>query len=99
MKGGKYEERFVYTETANPLQERAPPKKPNTKSIRNSTWKLILNEYDGSKELYNLLDDPNEINNLINEDLEIKKILWNNLQKFQDVKTQDDLTRPLSKRD
>jgi len=99
MKGGKYEERFVYTETANPLQERAPPKQPNTKSIRNSTWKLILNEYDNSKELYNLLDDPNEINNLINEDIEIKNILWDSLQKFQDGRTQDDLTRPLSKRD
>jgi arylsulfatase A-like enzyme len=99
MKGEKYEERFVYTETANPLQERAPPKQPNTKSIRNSTWKLILNEYDNSKELYNLLDDPNEINNLINEDIEIKNILWDSLQKFQDGRTQDDFTRPLSKRD
>ena len=99
MKGGKYEERFVYTETANPLQEQAPPKQPNTKSVRNSTWKLILNEYDDSKELYNLLDDPNETNNLINEDLEIKNVLWNSLQKFQDGRTKDDLTRPLSKQD
>ena len=99
MKGEKYEECFVYTETANPLQERAPPKQPNTKSIRNSTWKLILNEYDDSKELYNLLDDPNEINNLINKHLEIENILWNNLQKFQDARTRDDTINPLSKRD
>lgn len=98
MKGEKYEERYVFTETANPLNERAPPKQPNTKSIRNSTWKLIFNEYNNSKELYNLHEDPNEINNLIDKDIEIKNILWENLKKFQGVRTQDDLTIPLSKR-
>lgn len=98
MKGEKYEERYVFTETANPLNERAPPKQPNTKSIRNSTWKLIFNEYNNSKELYNLQEDPNETKNLIDKDIEIKNILWENLKKFQGVRTQDDLTIPLSKR-
>jgi len=98
IKGEKYEERFVYSETANPLHARAPPKQPNIKSIRISNWKLILNEYDNSKELYNLLEDPDEINNLIYKDLEIEEILWNNLQKFIEAKTQDDLTHSLSKR-
>lgn len=98
MKGEKYEERYVFTETANPLNERAPPKQPNTKSIRNSTWKLIFNEYNNSKELYNLQKDPNETKNLIDKDIEIKNILWENLKKFQRVRTQDDLTIPLSKR-
>jgi len=36
------------------------PKKPNTKSIRTSKWKLIYNEYNDTKELYNLEDDPEE---------------------------------------
>ena len=87
MKGEKYEERYVFTETANPLNERAPPKQPNTKSIRNSTWKLIFNEYNNSKELYNLQEDPNETKNLIDKDIEIKNILWENLKKFQGVRT------------
>jgi arylsulfatase A-like enzyme len=99
MKGGKYEERYVFTETANPLNERAPPKQPNTKSIRNSNWKLIFNEYNNSKELYNLHEDPNELKNLIDKNIEIENILWENLKKFQGIRTQDDTTIPLSKRD
>ena len=59
---------------------------------------LILNEHKNSKELYNLHEDPNEINNLIDEDFEIKNILWDHLKKFQEVRTQDDLDIPLSKR-
>ena len=98
MKGEKYEERYVFTETANPLNKRAPPKQPNTKSIRSSNWKLIFNEHNNSKELYNLHEDPNEVNNLIDNDIEIKNILWENLKKFQGVRTQDDLAVPLSKR-
>jgi len=98
MKGGKYEEHYVFTETGNPLNKRAPPKQPNTKSIRSSNWKLIFNEHNNSKELYNLHEDPNEVNNLIDNDIEIKNILWENLKKFQGVRTQDDLDVPLSKR-
>jgi len=98
MKGEKYEERYVFTETANPLNERSPPKQPNTKSIRNSNWKLIFNEYNNSKELYNLHEDPNELKNLIDKNIEIENILWENLKKFQGVRTQDDATIPLSKR-
>ncbi|SVC34122.1 uncharacterized protein METZ01_LOCUS286976, partial [marine metagenome] len=69
MKGEQFNERYVFTETGNPLNERAPPKKPNTESIRTSQWKLIYNEYDDSKELYNLKDDPSEENNLIEEEI------------------------------
>ena len=53
-KGEPFQEKIAYTETANPLHEKAPPKKPNTKSVRTSKWKLIVNEYDDSKELYKL---------------------------------------------
>jgi arylsulfatase A-like enzyme len=78
-----FEEQFAYTETANPLHEKAPPKKPNTKSVRTSKWKLIVNEYNNSKELYNLENDPNELKNLIGKNLEIETILlkeFNNIQ-------------------
>ena len=75
------DEIISYTETANPLKESAPPKKPNTKCVRTSNWKLIFNEYDDTKELYNLEDDPKEEENLINTGLDIEKFLWDELEK------------------
>ena len=70
-----------YSETANPLEESAPPKKPNIKCVRTSKWKLIFNEYNNSKELYNLEEDPNEERNLINTGLDIESFLWTELEK------------------
>ncbi len=77
--GKNFPETYAFTETANPLKEKAPPKKPNTKSIRTSQWKLIYNEYNDTKELYNLEDDSNEENNLSGNGLEIENILWEKL--------------------
>jgi len=76
------EEKFAYSETGNPLSEKTPPKEPNTKSIRTSNWKLIYNEYDNSRELYNLQNDPDENKNLIDTNLEIENIMWSELQKY-----------------
>ena len=45
--------------------------------------KLIYNEHNDSKELYNLKEDPSEENNLIDTNLEIEKFLWDELQKLQ----------------
>ena len=98
MKGEQFNERYVFTETGNPLNERAPPKKPNTESIRTSQWKLIYNEYDDSKELYNLKDDPSEENNLIEEEISIKEELWNSLKDILGDRTTEDENTPLSKR-
>ena len=81
LKNQSMEEIISYTETANPLKESAPPKKPNTKCVRTSEWKLIFNEYDNSRELYNLKEDPNEETNLANSNLDIEKFLWNELEK------------------
>ena len=77
-------ENFAYTETGNPLSSGIPPKKPNTKSIRTSEWKLIVNEYNNTKELYNLKGDSLEENNLINTGLEIEGILWKEFLKIQE---------------
>jgi arylsulfatase A-like enzyme len=77
--GEKISEKFAYSETGNPLQEKAPPKKPNTHSIRTSNWKLIYNSHNETKELYNLKDDPQENQNLIGKNLEIENTLWNEL--------------------
>ena len=79
-----HKENFAYTETGNPLTSSKPPKKPNTKSIRTSEWKLIFNEYNNTKELYDLKNDSLEENNLINTGLEIEGILWKEFLKIQE---------------
>ena len=87
FKGGKITEKFAYSETGNPLREKAPPKKPNTFSVRLSNWKLIFNQYDNTKELYDLISDPNEENNLHGKNLEIELKLWHEMQKIQTQKS------------
>ena len=83
MSGKPFDEKIAYTETANPLTENTPPKKPNTKSVRTSKWKFILNEYDNSKELYNLENDPNELKNIAGSGLKIEGVLLKELNKLQ----------------
>lgn len=77
--GNPIPENYALTETGNPLYEKSPPKEPNVKSIRSSKWKLIFNEHDNSKELYNLELDPHEKNNLIDTGEDIEETLWNEL--------------------
>ena len=93
-----FKERYVFSETANPLNENAPPKKPNTKSIRTSEWKLIYNEHNNTKELYDLKNDPDENTNLIEKNIPIKEKLWKNLENILEYRTKDDEEIPLSKR-
>ena len=76
-------EQVAYTETGNPLKDNKPPKKPNTKSIRYLGWKFNYNEYNNSKELYNLVEDPDEKNNLSDTGIDIEKKLWQELLKHQ----------------
>ena len=83
INGESFDEKIAYTETANPLDANAPPKEPNTKSVRTSKWKLIYNEHNNTKELYNLEKDPAETNNLINSGLEIEEFLWNEFLRIQ----------------
>ena len=80
IKGKSISEPYAFSETGNPLKDKAPPKEPNTKSIRTSNWKLIFNEYNNTKELYNLQLDPNENNNLIGTGEKIEELLWIELQ-------------------
>ena len=82
INGQNISEEFAFSETGNPLNEKAPPKTPNTKSIRNSKWKLIHNEHDNTKELYDLQNDPSEENNLIGKNFEIEKELSKELLKY-----------------
>ena len=80
IKGEKIPEKIAYSEAGNPLQNTVPPKEPNTKSVRTSRWKLILNEYDGTRELYDLFNDPSENENLSGTGLEIEDILFKKLE-------------------
>ena len=80
IEGKSISESYAFSETGNPLKDKAPPKEPNTKSIRTSNWKLIFNEHNHTKELYNLQLDPNENNNLIGTGEKIEEILWIELQ-------------------
>ena len=83
IKGGILDEHEAYSETGNPLNEKAPPKEPNTHSIRTTNWKLIYNSHNNTKELYDLNTDPNENNNLIEKGLEIEGVLWKKLVKIK----------------
>ena len=90
IKGEKIPEKIAYSETGNPLQDTRPPKEPNTKSVRTSRWKLILNEYDDTRELYDLLNDPSENKNLSGTGLGIEDEL---LKKLKILKAGGDLTK------
>ena len=83
INGAEMPENYAFTETGNPLQDTKPPKEPNVKSVRTSKWKLIYNEYNDSKELYDLEKDPDENENLIGTGLEIEKVLWTELVRIQ----------------
>ena len=82
INGEKLSEKFAFSETANPLKEKSPPDIPNTKSIRTSNWKLIFNEYNNTRELYDLKNDPHEKNNLAGQDLPMENVLWKELLKI-----------------
>ena len=85
IEGQNYKENIAFSETGNPLKEKAPPKEPNVKSIRTSKWKLIINEYNNTRELYNIEEDPYEENNLAGKGFEFEQTLW---QKFLEINNQ-----------
>jgi len=82
IQGKSPHELYAFSETGNPLHEKEPPQEPNVKSIRTSNWKLILNEHDDSKELYNLELDPGENENLIGTGEKMEDVLWDELKRL-----------------
>ena len=82
IKGDSFEEFYAFSETGNPLREKAPPKEPNVKSLRTSNWKLIINDYNNTKELYNLKLDPHENTNLVDIEKEIELNLSKEMRKI-----------------
>lgn len=82
INGDSSQELYAFSETGNPLREKTPPKEPNIKSLRNSNWKLIFNEYNGTKELYNLKLDSDENKNLVDIENEIESTLWKEMRQI-----------------
>jgi arylsulfatase A-like enzyme len=82
INGETLKELSAFSESGNPVESKEPPEEPNISSIRTSNWKLIFNEYNGTKELYNLKEDPDEKENLIDTGLEIQEQLWNEIIKI-----------------
>lgn len=82
LRGEKIPEKIAYIETANPLNEKEPPKNPNTKAVRTSKWKFIFNEHNNTTELYDLENDPNENDNLTGKYNEIENELFEKLKDF-----------------
>tara|TARA_B110000014_G_C20122824_1_gene595890 strand:- start:1581 stop:2708 length:1128 start_codon:yes stop_codon:yes gene_type:complete len=80
FKKQKMDELTAISQTGNPLKNKRPPEKPNVHSIRTSKWKLIYNQHDDTKELYDLSDDLTEKNNLISLNNEIEETLWKELK-------------------
>ena len=83
MNGKLLKEKIAYSETGNPLDDKKPPKEPNTKSVRTSKWKLIINEYNNTQELYDLENDPDEKDNVIGKYTDIEKMLLNEFLRIQ----------------
>ena len=80
INGETLKELTAFSESGNPVESKEPPEEPNISSIRTSNWKLIFNEYNGTKELYNLKEDPDEKENLIDTGLEIQEQLWDEME-------------------
>ena len=76
---GKIEERPAVIESGNPLKHEEPPKEHNIVAIRKNNWKLILNLYNDTRELYDLSNDPNEEKNLYGSNPELEKNLFKDL--------------------
>ena len=83
INGKLLKEKIAYSETGNPLDDNKPPKEPNTKSVRTSKWKLIINEYNNTQELYDLENDPDEKDNVIGKYTDIEKMLLNEFLRIQ----------------
>ena len=82
IKGETISEEYAFSETGNPVNEKKPPKEPNVRSIRTSKWKLIFNEHNDTRELYDLESDPGETKNLIEINKEIRENLNVKLNKI-----------------
>ena len=88
---GDGDERPTVIETGNPLKNDRPPQEPNVVALRKNDWKLILNLYNGSRELYHLVNDPSEENNLVYMEPNIEKDMMEELRtihpnlKYEDV--------------
>lgn len=82
---GKEEERVAYSETGGLGGPTPSPEKHNVKAVRTGKWKLIYNEANNKKELYNLENDPQEKTNLIGKYKDVETSLWQEMTRFENL--------------
>ena len=79
---GRIDERHAYSETGGLGGPTPSPEKHNVKSIRTNRWKLIYNETNNKKELYDLDSDKEEKINLIGKFPDIEAKLSEEMDKY-----------------
>src|SRR3989338_1930219 len=86
---GSADDRIAYSETGGLGGPTPSPDKHNVKAVRTSKWKLIYNETNKLKELYDLESDKEEKNNLIGKHPGIENYLWEKLKSWQESNGKD----------
>ena len=79
---GNEQERIAYSETGGLGGPTPSPEIHNVQAIRTNKWKLIYNQANKKKELYNVENDPLEQDNLIGKHPDIEKQLWDEMQRI-----------------
>lgn len=79
---GKTESRIAYSETGGLGGPTPSPEKHNVKSVMTNRWKLIYNETNNKKELYDLDSDKEEKINLIGKFPDIEAKLSEEMDKY-----------------
>ena len=75
IRGTDRRDRDAYIETAGLSGPFPSPYKPNICAMRTPRWKLIRNEANGTRELYDLKNDPFETNNVAGSHPDIESAL------------------------
>ncbi len=79
---GKKDNRIAYSETGGLGGPTPSPERHNVFAVRTNKWKLIYNEANKKKELYDLENDKDEKNNIIGKNPDIGDFLWEEMIKF-----------------
>lgn len=84
---GKEQERIAYSETGGLGGPTPSPEKHNVRCVRANKWKLIYNDTNKKKELYDMENDSQEKNNLTGKHADIEDNLWEEMMKFKNRET------------
>jgi len=80
---GKTQDRTAYAETGGLGGPTPSPEKHNVMAVRTNKWKLIYNDANKKKEMYDIENDPQEKNNLTGKHPDIEGSLWQEMANFK----------------